>query len=157
MKMPARDESVGSSLIEVLISIAIIGVCFGGLLGAMGTSVVASGVNREQADAHAVLVSAAEAVKDDSRNPFTCTTADYNPLSGVMLPTDWMTAGASGSVRLGTATDTPAAAPQTGYWDGVGFHPTTCSSATDLQRITLIATSPGKRATERLTIFKRRP
>lgn len=152
-KRLGRDDG-GFSLIEVLISIVIIGICFGGLLGAMGTSVLASGINREQADAHDVLVSAAEAVKDESRNAFSCASPPtYNPLAGVTLPSDW----AGGTVRLGTAADVPAAPLQSGYWDGAAFHVATCGTATDLQRITLIVTSPGARATERLTIFKRRP
>jgi prepilin-type N-terminal cleavage/methylation domain-containing protein len=162
-----RNQHVGDedgfSLVEVLISIVIIGICFAGLLAGMGTAVMASGIHRDQTDGHALLVSAAEAVEDQSRNPFSCTTSTYKPLVGVSLPAGW----AAPDVHIATSADSPPAPIQHGYWNGTGFTVTaTCTEpdasdpskfSTNLQRITVIATSPSGRTTERLTIIKRRP
>lgn len=142
-----RAEDAGFSLVEVLISLVIIGICFAGLLGGMGTSIVASSIHRAQADGHALIVSAAESLKDDARNPFSCDVSTYDVTSGVVPPSGWATS----DVTL------LAGSVEHGYWDGSSFaSEPICGAGTDLQRITLQVTSPDGRATEELTVFKRR-
>jgi hypothetical protein len=147
-----RDE--GTSLVEVLVAVVILGIAVPALLSALATAALTSGVHRGQADAHIVLVSAAESLRDDARNPFSCTLTTYNSLAGVTLPAGW----SAGNVRLELAAVPPSIdAPQSGYWSDGAFKTAACGAITDLQRLTLTATSPDGRADEQLTVFKRRP
>lgn len=141
---PPRDE--GTSLIEVLIAVVILGIAVPGLLSGLAAAALTSGIHRGQADAHVAIVSAADSLRDDARNPYSCTLTTYDVLRGVVLPAGW----SAGDVQLDTAT------AQSGSWGGA-FRTAACGPATDLQRLTLTATSPDGRATERLTVFKRRP
>lgn len=142
-----RSSDEGTSLVEVLVAIVILGIAVPGLLSGLAAAALTSGVHRGETNAHVSVVSAAESLRDDARNPFNCTLSTYNPLSGVTLPTGWSAA----NVKLVTAS------AQSGYWGDGAFKTAACGPATDLQRLTLKATSPDGRAVEQLTIFKRRP
>lgn len=140
-----RDE--GTSLVEVLVAVVILGIAIPGLLSGLAAAALTSGVHRSQADAHVVIVSTAESLRDDARNPFSCTPSTYNVLAGVTLPSGW----SSSNVQLLSAT------AETGFWGDGAFRVAPCSATTDLQRLTIKATSPDSRAVEQLTVFKRRP
>ena len=142
---PPRDE--GTSLIEVLVAVVILGIAVPGLLSGLAAAALTSGIHRGQADAHVAIVSAAESLRDDARNPYSCTLTTYDVLRGVVLPDGW----SAGDVQLDTTT------AQSGSWGDGAFRTAACGPATDLQRLTLTATSPDGRATEQLTVFKRRP
>src|SRR5687767_7063174 len=76
MSFPSVEKTEeGTSLVEVLLAVAILGIAFAALLGGMSTSAIASGIHRKQATAETVLRSAAEAVKahpyQDCGNPAT--------------------------------------------------------------------------------------
>jgi prepilin-type N-terminal cleavage/methylation domain-containing protein len=146
--LPLRqDVDHGFSLVEVLIAVVILGVAFTGLLAGMATASLSSGVHRGQADAHMLLVSAAESMKDEGRNPFACSVGTYDPTVGVTAPAGW---------TLSDLTIDPSSL-QSGYWNGTSFAVAACGTGTDLQRLTLVAASPDGRVRERLTIIKRRP
>lgn len=142
-----RNED-GLSLVEVLVTVVIIGICFVAILGGMWTAIVTSDTHRKQSLGETYLVSAAEYLKSDDTTPYkTCGTGTYS-LSGLpvtAVPADWQ------------AEMTVAVA----YWDGSAFvtNPTPCPDASTrltLQQVTVIAKSPvDNRATETLTFAKR--
>ena len=61
---PRRSEA-GTTLVEVLITVMILGVAFVALLGGFGTSIVSSDVHRRQAVAETLVRRYAESVKAD--------------------------------------------------------------------------------------------
>lgn len=75
-----RRPELGSSLLEILIAITILGIASAALLGGIATGTSNSNLHRQQADDDAVLVSAGEAVLDNALNPFVpcATTSTYN-------------------------------------------------------------------------------
>ena len=113
--MTGRSEQ-GTTLLEVLVSVAILGLSTVALLGGLASGFLATSLHRQQADAGTILASAGEAVRDQLRNPFVpcATAANYNPTSGVALPPAW----SSTNVVIG---------PSIGYWDGTQFQTASCS------------------------------
>lgn len=147
MRAPAPPHGdAGFSLAEVLLAVALLGICFAGLLGGMGMSVLASSLHRDQADGHALLVSAAEAAKDPVRNPWPAGScpSTLSFTTGVPLPAGW-TAAAIGPPSV-----------EYGSWTGDAFAAHTDCTAVDLQRITLTVTSPDGRTSESLVVLRRR-
>ncbi|MDQ1709245.1 MAG: hypothetical protein QOG49_630 [Frankiaceae bacterium] len=65
MGRSARTEE-GTTLVETLVAVSIVGIAFTALVGGMYSTVVASDTNRKQAAAATYLVSYAEAVKGDA-------------------------------------------------------------------------------------------
>ena len=130
MTRPARDA--GETLIEIVISIAIMGIAFVALMGGMLTAVSLSALHRQQADTQLQLVSAIEQVK----------TAPY--------------------VDCAVSTTYPRPAGVTNeiveYWNGINFG-MTCYDASvtyySSQRITVFVTSDDGRVTRSETILKR--
>lgn len=126
MTRPARDA--GETLIEVVISIAIMGIAFVALMGGMLTAVSLSALHRQQADTQLQLVSAMEQVK-------------AGPYHGGCPAPPYTVSGVTISVE---------------YWNGVGFGSTCFDSLVGYyrtQRITLTITTDGVSRTE--TILKR--
>jgi Tfp pilus assembly protein PilV len=62
----------GSTLIEVLISVVVLGLAITALLGGMTTTVGTSSIGGQRADAETILTSAGEAVRDPNLNPYAC-------------------------------------------------------------------------------------
>lgn len=142
----------GFTLVEVLVALAILGIAFAVLLGGMQTTILGSDIHRQEASAGAVLVQAAEAVKDEDRNKFlTCAQvasgSTYNPYDGMAnLPDGW---AASGAITVDSIRS----------WNGTGFQ-VGCplpSDAWRLQRITLSVKSKNGRATETISVVKAGP
>ncbi len=142
-----RQRGSGTTLIEILMAVVLMALPSPRSWPGWQRPRSPAGSITEQTDAHVVIVSAAESLRDDARNPFSCTVTGYNALLGVTLPAGW----SAGNVQLVVAT------AQSGYWGDGAFRTATCSPATDLQRLTLKATSPDGRAVEQLTVFKRKP
>lgn len=142
-------DEAGFTLVEVLIAVAILGIAFAALLGGMQSSILGSDIHRQQASAGAVLLQAAESVKDQSRNAFlSCAQvaagSTYNPYTGLQsVPAGW---AASGAVTV-TAID---------HWNGTTFQ-SACSAAWPLQRVTLSVRSSSGRATETVSVVKAAP
>jgi type II secretory pathway pseudopilin PulG len=128
MTRPSREA--GETLIEVVISIAIMGIAFVALLGGMLTAVSLSGLHREQADAQLQLVSAIEQVKAAPYNGG-CPASPYT-ISGVNISIE--------------------------YWNGVEFGSTCFDNLVPYyrtQRITFVLTTPDGRVNRTETILKR--
>lgn len=66
----------GLTLVELLVTVAIMGIAFGVLVGGMGTAVLGSDLHRKQADVENILRSFAETVKSTTYRPC-ASTADY--------------------------------------------------------------------------------
>lgn len=144
-----RDD--GISLIEVLITIVIVGIAFSALLGAAIASITASATRRELAEADALVRDAAEWLKSPAKNP-------YVPCAGT---------GSYGFRGFPAKEGYALAVVAVDFWDGaprtpgspyqLGFQSRCGDPAEDLglQRITVQVTSPGG-AVEVVPILKRR-
>jgi prepilin-type N-terminal cleavage/methylation domain-containing protein len=136
----------GFSLVEIVITIAIVGVTFSAILGGLFASITVSALQQKEATADTVARSAAEVVKDSEHNPYsTCAGPGHYALTGLSVPSGF------------TVTITDVA-----YWDGqppaggaVGFQ-SNCPSDRGIQRITIAATSTDGQATETVQVIKRR-
>ena len=130
----------GESLVELLITITIVGIAFTGILAGLATAINLSGRHRGQANADVVLVSAAESVKNQAYTQC-ASTSSYNPTSGVTLPSGWSASHLSiTSVRK---------------WNGTSFVTTCPSTDQGLQLITITANTPDGNSTESVEIVKR--
>lgn len=137
----------GFSLVEILITIAIVGITFSAILGGLYSSITVSALQRKEATADTVARSAAEVVKDSEHNPYNnCAGSGAYSLTGLSVPSGF-------SVSI---TDVA-------YWDGqppaggaVVFQSNCPSPDKGIQRITIAATSADGQATETVQVLKRR-
>jgi type II secretory pathway pseudopilin PulG len=130
----------GDTLVEVLITITIVGIAFTGILAGLATAINLSGRHRGQANADVVLVSAAESVKNQAYTQC-ASTSSYNPASGVTLPSGWSASNLSiTSVRK---------------WNGTSFQTSCPTTDQGLQLITISATTPDNKSTESVEVVKR--
>ena len=114
---PEPSSEAGSTLIEALVAVSIVGISFSALVGGMFTTVKASDVNRKQASTATALASYAEAVKGDTYVP--CATSygatSYTAPAGL----------ATGPVTVA-------------YWNAAATaFQATCGTDPGLQRVTL--------------------
>ncbi|MDX6204090.1 MAG: hypothetical protein QOF39_147 [Frankiales bacterium] len=135
MKRPARGDA-GVTLVELILTVAIMGIAIVTIVGGAMTSILDSDYNHKQADAANVLQAYADSVAAMAYQP--CL-ASYSP--AYTPPT-----GYSVSI-LGTE-----------YWDSTNsMFISTCPGAGDygLERLTLQVTSTDSRASEVLQVEKR--
>jgi type II secretory pathway pseudopilin PulG len=140
----ARDEA-GTTLLEVLVGVAILGIAVVAIVSGLGTSILTTDHHAKQARAHTVLVSAAEAVKSEGSNPYQAcaTTGAYSPSSGVTLPAGW----AASNVAVDNVQ----------FWDGSAFTGSCPAPEQKLQLVLITVTSPDGRAVESVSVVKRNP
>ena len=139
-------SDAGFSLVEIVITIGIVGVTFSAILGGLFASITVSALQRKEATADTVARSAAEVVKDSDHNPYSnCAGTGQYALTGLSVPSGFSV----------TITDVA-------YWNGqppaggaVGFQ-SNCRSDRGIQRITMAATSTDGQATETVQVIKRR-
>lgn len=135
--MRARlQEAAGASLVEVLVTVAIMGSAFAVILGGVASSSMISDYHRKQAVSQAVIRTSAEAVKRAVYVPCAAP-AVYAP--SVVAPSGY------------TATITAVR-----YWDGAAWT-AACTVDPGLQRVDLQVASTDGRATESLEVVKRAP
>ncbi len=135
-----HDER-GESLVEVLLAVAIMGICFAAILAGVGTSATTSGIKQDQALSAKYLRVAAERVQ--AQNFQSCTAAAPTSYSlASVLPSDSQHSVSIVSIE---------------HWNGTAFS-SSCPAVDSLQRVTLEVVPPDSRAAEpRLTILKRKP
>lgn len=152
-----KDDE-GTSLVEVLIALAIMGIASTAILGALATQLAGTRAHRDQSNAATVVTSAAEQVKLASYDHSCGTSAasSYTVAArSVALPSDW-------TAKNWTTTDAlPAVTIR--YWDGANFSATCHDNETGdsagllrLQEVVLIAQGPEGDA-ESLTVLKAGP
>jgi prepilin-type N-terminal cleavage/methylation domain-containing protein len=69
---PGTERERGDTLVEILVALAILGVGIVALVGALGTNVTTTVVNRSQAKAETTLLAASEYVKALAPFTFAC-------------------------------------------------------------------------------------
>jgi prepilin-type N-terminal cleavage/methylation domain-containing protein len=141
MCAPARDDR-GETLIELLMTVVIMGIAVAAIVGGIGTSVLMSDIHRKQATAGAAVRDYAEAIENavTGGGYVACaTTTAYASPPGFTVPPGYSTSVAS--VR---------------YWNGTGWQ-SGCSGDIGLQQVTIQVASGDRRASEQLTIVLREP
>jgi Tfp pilus assembly protein PilV len=138
----------GETLLELLVTVTIMGTAFVGIIAGIGTTFMATDSHRQEATAEGVLRSYAERIQDANDVPYVdcATTSTYASPTGFSLPA----AGWSASVTSVLS------------WQG-GPPPTFAASCPvpdkGLQQLTLRVSSPAgnHQAIETLVIVKRKP
>jgi type II secretory pathway pseudopilin PulG len=147
MPWSRRRGEVGETLLELLITVSIMGTVFVGVLAGIGTVFVATDSHRQDATAEAVLRSYAERLEDPTDVPYVnCATAGtYTSPTGFSLPAapGWTASVTSALIWQGDAPPT---------------FTSTCTTDKGLQQLTLRVTSPAgdHQATETIVIVKRK-
>jgi prepilin-type N-terminal cleavage/methylation domain-containing protein len=148
---PAERAERGETLIELLITVTIMGVLFVAVMAGTATSIAMSDFHRQDGTAEGVIRAYAERVADPTDVPYvdcgSVTTATYATPIGFTLPnTDW------------TASVTSVV-----FWQGAGSNPQfsgVCPSPDKgLEQLTLqVQSKAGKnQARESVVIVKRKP
>lgn len=144
---PATDD--GFSLVEILLTIAIVGIAFAAILGGMVTSIVVSDLHRKQAMADALARSAAEAVKDHA--------VAYVDCAGPDAYRDALPSAPSGyAVTVTNVRYWDGTAPAVGAAYSPNFQASCPSPDRGMQLITVRAGSTDGSATETVELVKRR-
>jgi hypothetical protein len=130
----------GTTLIEALMTIAIMAACFAAILGGVSTQILMSDLHRKQASAQTILRSYADAIEASTTwRGCAAVTGDYAP--GQMSYSDYP----SGYTPSATAVK---------YWDAAGATFTsTCTTDPGLQLVTIQVRTD--RATESMDVVKR--
>jgi type II secretory pathway pseudopilin PulG len=136
---PRSEE--GSTLVEVIISVVILGIVTAGLLAGMTTTTASSNLARDQANAEIALTSVAQAVTDAALYPFQCSDFDYDLVPGFpTLPNGW-----TATIRVSQ------------IWDGNGFVPYQPNQCKGMQELTIQVSGPNGRPTWSRVIVKAAP
>ena len=139
---PLPDDEAGFSLVEVLITVVIVGIAFAAILGGMVTSIVVSDLHRKQASSAALARSAVEALKDQAVAYVNC--AAPNDYASALPPAPGGYGVSISSVK---------------YWDGTSSDPVafsgSCPPDMGMQLITVVAGSGDGRASETVEFVKR--
>jgi hypothetical protein len=157
---PSHDAGVGhsrgdlgASLVEILVSVVLLGVAGTAVLAALAVSVVGSSQSKSHAAQVAWLQSAADAL---SRTPF----VDCAAGSEGAVATTYQH-----SLRSSTDPSRPAGWPRENlsvsspvlFWDGDSFEDFCAASPSQLQQITLKASNPALTSSASLIVVKSKP
>lgn len=163
-----RDR--GETLVEVLMSVAILGIATTGVLGLLQTSIGASDIHHKQSVAGAILDNFAEHMLNEASAPYTvcpgAVTAYNTNRSSFESQLDTASSKVfePDYVVSGTARYTLSMTVQGGELQAAGTDPSVvfsgaCTDAevSGLQQLTLTVASLDTKATESTVIVKRRP
>jgi Tfp pilus assembly protein PilV len=100
-----RRDDAGDSLIEILVALAVLSIGITALVTALGANITATGINRDQAQVEALLLSEAEYVKSVPLTSALCASATPFSTSAVTLPSGF-------TVTFGALTAYPGQACQ---------------------------------------------
>jgi prepilin-type N-terminal cleavage/methylation domain-containing protein len=143
----------GFSLVELLVTIVIVGVTFSALLGGLITTITVSSLHRKQSTADSVARSAAEWVKDSVQTPYAnCAGVGTYSFSGLAKPAGY-------SVAVQTVEYWDGAGPVAGTPYSLDSHlGSSCPGSGDkgLQRITIHVTSSDAQVSESVQAVKRK-
>ena len=143
MRRPIWGQE-GTTLIEVLVTVTIMGIAFTAILGGISTAILASDIHRKQATAQTVLRNLAEF---ETLAAYTACATTYSTV-GFAIPTGYTVSVTPIEYWVQSP---PSGGQITGTFSG------TCPSPDQgLQRLNLSAASVDGRATERVQILKRR-
>ncbi|MCU1459277.1 MAG: hypothetical protein JWL73_3369 [Actinomycetia bacterium] len=139
----AGHSERGDTLLEILISVTILGTSFVAILAGLGTAINLSSQGRGVANAQVVAVSAADIVKNQTY--VACATVaggSYVPTTGLTLPSGWTTA----NVKVTTIK----------YLNGTAWATTCPATDQNVELVTVTATSPDGRGVESVDLVKRK-
>jgi type II secretory pathway pseudopilin PulG len=143
---PAPASDGGETLIELVVSVSIMGVALVAVMAGLGTSVVVSDIHRKQATAGSVLRNYAEAINAvvTGGGYVDCplSSSVYASPPGFTPPSGYSATVVPGSMR---------------YWNGSDWQPTCPAADTGLQQLTAQVASADDRATETLVLTLRKP
>ncbi|MGI5246193.1 type IV pilus modification PilV family protein [Dactylosporangium sp. CA-139066] len=134
--MRGEPNDRGETLIELLVTVIIMGVAMVALVGGIATSIRMSDIHRKQAQAGAYLRAFGEAIAG----------ATYVECAGTSTYAAYST---------GDATYTPTITTVR-YWDGSTFG-TVCAPDTGIQKVSLKVSTSDNKAIETLDVIIRKP
>jgi type II secretory pathway pseudopilin PulG len=139
--IPTGDR--GETLIELLVTVVILGTAVVALVGGLALAVRVSDMHRKQATAGAAVRAFAEALQ---------TMVAATPTGYVDCADDTTYEGTYTGAPAGYVPDVTAVS----YWDGAAFV-ATCTTDTGVQRVSLTVASADGRASESLDVVLRKP
>ncbi len=161
MNYEAHDPEAGLTLVEVLVTVLILGTAVAALLGSMAMSIVSSNVHRKQAVSETVMRSVADYVEFP---PCVVTSASCPTAYPNSAYKDCTVAGAPDylqgfSTIYGGAAGYTVTVTGRKYWNGTDFVASCPSVDLGLQLVSLKVSTGGteREANETLDIVKRRP
>jgi prepilin-type N-terminal cleavage/methylation domain-containing protein len=155
MRLLRRDE--GLTLVELIVTVAILGIAFLAIVGGMTTSILASDIHRKESTAETVLRSYAEFLKKQpwpspacpAAYPTAFPTPGFDPPAGY---TPTVT-----EVEYWVSQPAPSPSPTiSGHWDADPPGGTCAATDSGLQRLTLEVSSSDGRAAETVQMIKRK-
>lgn len=148
-RRPAKAEA-GLTMIELLVTVAIIGIAFVVIVGGLSTAILGSDLQRRQASADTVLRDLADAIRDDDVAPYQDCASTYS------IP--------PGTIPIGFTAAVPTVEA---YWvadastppDAAKDHFATSCSVPDagIQLLRISVTPDVRGTTQSVQIVKRRP
>jgi type II secretory pathway pseudopilin PulG len=129
-----RGEA-GETLVELLITVSILGIAVVALLFGLATAVRLSGSHRTQANAEVIAAGGAESVK---KQPYQDCPSSYTATDDVNVPSGW-------SLSVTSIKN----------WNGTAFVTGCPSPNQKLQLVTVRAASPNNQSVETIDVVKR--
>jgi Tfp pilus assembly protein PilV len=143
VRAPGKRGDRGESLIEVLVSVAIMGTAVVALVGGLATAILMSDTHRKQAQAGVYVRAYAEAIE---------TAVAASPTSYVDCATK-----ASYESLFASPAGFDREVVSVTYWSSTAFTSGTCTTDQGVQRVALRVWSADGRASERLDVVIRKP